>query len=146
MDKKTVLCPACSSPVAASFINAHLDLGCKGSVKTSDEAAVSKVVPPASSSGSSVPRNLKKRPADYTDQSNGHLNPTVAKKFKSTEAIDSVRPFADRMRPALLEDVIGQSHLLGPGQLFRNLIDNDTLGSILLHGPPGTGRSFMQPR
>src|SRR5262245_50233307 len=47
------------------------------------------------------------------------------------------------MRPKTLDEVIGQRHLTAPGTPFRNLIDNDAPMSLLLWGPPGTGKTTL---
>jgi putative ATPase len=52
-------------------------------------------------------------------------------------------PLAVRMRPRNLDEVIGQKHLTGPGTAFRKLIDNDAPMSLLLWGPPGTGKTTL---
>jgi putative ATPase len=52
-------------------------------------------------------------------------------------------PLADRLRPATLDDVVGQPHLLGPGRPLRTLIETDTLSSVILWGPPGTGKTTL---
>src|ERR1700761_2573740 len=52
-------------------------------------------------------------------------------------------PLAVRMRPRTLDEVIGQRHLTSPGTPFRKLIDNDAPMSLLLWGPPGTGKTTM---
>lgn len=53
------------------------------------------------------------------------------------------QPLAARMRPATLDEYVGQSHLLAPGRLLRRLIDSDRLTSIVLFGPPGTGKTSL---
>jgi putative ATPase len=53
------------------------------------------------------------------------------------------RPLAERMRPERLEDYIGQEHILGPGKPLRRQIENDELGSVILWGPPGTGKTTL---
>ena len=52
-------------------------------------------------------------------------------------------PLAARMRPATIEEVVGQDHVLGPGKLLRRAIESDRLGSIILYGPPGCGKTSM---
>ena len=52
-------------------------------------------------------------------------------------------PLADRMRPRTFDDFVGQEHLLGPGRVLRRAIENDRLGSIILWGPPGTGKTTL---
>ncbi len=53
------------------------------------------------------------------------------------------QPLAARMRPASLEEVVGQDHLLGPGKLLRRAIEADRLGSLVLYGPPGCGKTSL---
>ncbi len=52
-------------------------------------------------------------------------------------------PLAARMRPATLDDFIGQEHLVGEGHILRRLMDADSLPSIILWGPPGTGKTTL---
>jgi len=52
-------------------------------------------------------------------------------------------PLADRLRPTRLDDVVGQDHLLGPGRPLRRLIEADRLSSVVLWGPPGTGKTSL---
>src|ERR1700760_3919816 len=58
-------------------------------------------------------------------------------------AASAAAPLAVRMRPRTLDEVIGQHHLTGAGTPFRKLIDNDAPMSLLLWGPPGTGKTTM---
>ncbi len=52
-------------------------------------------------------------------------------------------PLAARMRPRTLEDIAGQQHIIGPGKLLRRAIEADRLGSIILYGPPGCGKTSL---
>jgi putative ATPase len=52
-------------------------------------------------------------------------------------------PLAARVRPLTLDEVVGQSHLLGPGRLLRQAIESDALTSVILYGPPGTGKTSI---
>ena len=52
-------------------------------------------------------------------------------------------PLAARMRPHSLDEIIGQSHLVGPGAPLRALIEADRLTSAILWGPPGTGKTTL---
>ena len=52
-------------------------------------------------------------------------------------------PLAERMRPQVLEDVIGQSHLLSPGKLLHRAIVSDCFSSLIFHGPPGVGKTSL---
>src|ERR1700722_14121688 len=52
-------------------------------------------------------------------------------------------PLAARMRPRTLDEVVGQEHLLAPGRPLRALIEADRLSSVILWGPPGTGKTTL---
>ena len=54
---------------------------------------------------------------------------------------DTARPLADQLRPRSLDEVIGQTHLLGPDGTLRRMIASGRLGSLILWGPPGTGKT-----
>jgi putative ATPase len=58
-------------------------------------------------------------------------------------ANDPTRPLADRMRPRSLDEFVGQDHLVGPGKPLRTQIERDDLGSLILWGPPGTGKTTL---
>jgi putative ATPase len=52
-------------------------------------------------------------------------------------------PLAERMRPQTLEEFVGQSHLIAPGRLVREMIEGQRLHSLILWGPPGTGKTTL---
>lgn len=52
-------------------------------------------------------------------------------------------PLAARLRPRSIDDVVGQTHLVGPGRPLRQLVEPDRLTSALLWGPPGTGKTTL---
>ena len=52
-------------------------------------------------------------------------------------------PLAVRMRPASLDDVVGQTHLLAPGSPLRRLVEGSGAASVILYGPPGTGKTTL---
>ncbi|MBL8860985.1 MAG: replication-associated recombination protein A [Planctomycetes bacterium] len=55
----------------------------------------------------------------------------------------SAQPLAARMRPRALDELAGQEHLVGAGKPLRRAIEEGTLGSVILWGPPGTGKTTL---
>jgi len=62
---------------------------------------------------------------------------------KREAARQRVEPLAVRMRPRTMDEFVGQEHILGPGRLLRRMIEADAITSIILHGPPGTGKTTL---
>ena len=60
-----------------------------------------------------------------------------------TDTTPQSAPLAERMRPRTLDEFVGQEALLGPGRPFRQAIEHDRLQSIILWGPPGTGKTTL---
>ena len=58
-------------------------------------------------------------------------------------ASENLEPLAARMRPQSLDEVVGQTHLLGAGQPLRRAIESNTLHSFILWGPPGVGKTTL---
>ena len=56
---------------------------------------------------------------------------------------DRPAPLAARMRPRSLDDFLGQTHILAPGQLLRRAIESDRIQSLIFYGPPGTGKTSL---
>ena len=52
-------------------------------------------------------------------------------------------PLADRMRPRTLDEFVGQDHLLGPGRILREIVESGGVQSLILWGPPGTGKTTL---
>ena len=62
---------------------------------------------------------------------------------KDSDNIPDFRPLADRMRPQCLSEVCGQEHLLGEGKSLRQAVDAGNVHSMILWGPPGTGKTTL---
>src|SRR2546423_10876292 len=58
-------------------------------------------------------------------------------------APERTAPLAERMRPRSFDEFVGQEELLGPGKPLREAIERDLLQSIILWGPPGTGKTTL---
>ncbi|HCL63076.1 MAG TPA: AAA family ATPase, partial [Rhizobiales bacterium] len=72
------------------------------------------------------------------------MKKAAATLFEAAGLADSApRPLADRLRPASLDEVIGQDHLTRDGSPLRKLADTDAAMSVLLWGPPGTGKTTL---
>lgn len=56
---------------------------------------------------------------------------------------ESESPLASRLRPATLEEVVGQQHIIGKGKLLYRAIKADKLSSVIFYGPPGTGKTTL---
>src|SRR4029079_17459454 len=57
--------------------------------------------------------------------------------------MNSSAPLAERMRPQTLDDLVGQDHLTGKGSVLRTAIENGKIPSMILWGPPGTGKTTI---
>jgi putative ATPase len=65
------------------------------------------------------------------------------RKTSSTREDRGHAPLAERMRPQTLDDFLGQEHLVGPGKMLRRLIETDQVTSLILWGPPGSGKTTL---
>lgn len=59
------------------------------------------------------------------------------------QEINKSEPLASRMRPQTIDEIVGQKHLLGKGELLRTMIEKDIISSIILYGPPGCGKTTI---
>ncbi|MDH5406349.1 MAG: replication-associated recombination protein A, partial [Candidatus Aminicenantes bacterium] len=57
--------------------------------------------------------------------------------------VDILAPLAERLRPRCLDELLGQEHILGPGKLLRRAIEQDEVQSLILWGPPGSGKTTI---
>ena len=57
--------------------------------------------------------------------------------------VDILAPLAERLRPRCLDELLGQEHILGPGKLLRMAIERDEVQSLILWGPPGSGKTTV---
>src|SRR5438270_11916356 len=61
----------------------------------------------------------------------------------ATHAVPADAPLATRLRPRTLEEFVGQDHLLAPGSALRRAIEEGHPHSMILHGPPGSGKTTL---
>ncbi len=80
--------------------------------------------------------SLKTMSESLFDVPDGEVSATSAAPGRSA-------PLAVRMRPAVLDEVVGQSHLLGPASPLRRLVEGSGAASVILYGPPGTGKTTL---
>ncbi|KAM0786535.1 hypothetical protein ACM66B_001992 [Microbotryomycetes sp. NB124-2] len=154
----SVECPVCHAQVPSFWINSHLDgPDCAANVKQSESSPSSSTEAGTTSSSAASKGKQKAKtnekasqkhvPRPYWDDDSIRESTDVpnrpTKKFKSSQALQDVKPLAERMRPSRLEDLVGQKDLLGQGALLRTLIEQDRLGSCILWGPPGSGKTTL---
>ena len=73
------------------------------------------------------------------DAGSGLLFPPPEKPDPDAPAVHA--PLADRVRPRTLDEILGQDDVLGPGKPLRRAIDADYVRSLILWGPPGSGKT-----
>jgi putative ATPase len=77
------------------------------------------------------------------DAANAYLCDPMTDLFEASGIHPPDAPLADRLRPRTLDEVVGQDHLLGEGGPIRRMVDAGRLGSMILWGPPGTGKTTI---
>src|SRR5712691_8458344 len=70
-------------------------------------------------------------------------SPALPRNDAPAAAATKTAPLAARMRPRSVDEVVGQGHILGPGQLLRRAIEADRIQSLIFYGPPGTGKTSL---
>ena len=63
--------------------------------------------------------------------------------YMNETTLEKESPLASRMRPATLDEVVGQEHIIGKDKLLYRAIKADKLGSVIFYGPPGTGKTTL---
>lgn len=63
--------------------------------------------------------------------------------YMRSNTMEKKAPLASRLRPATLDEVVGQKHIIGKDKLLYRAIKADKLGSIIFYGPPGTGKTTL---
>ncbi len=84
-----------------------------------------------------MPESISRLAFDVEDLFN------VDEPVKAVTAPTTASPLAARMRPRSLDEFVGQQHILAPGKLLRRAIEADRLPSVILSGPPGTGKTTL---
>ncbi|KAH8927142.1 P-loop containing nucleoside triphosphate hydrolase protein [Atractiella rhizophila] len=153
-----VTCPVCNAEVPDFRINSHLDSNCTLSQSSIGSSSARQPIQSAKSAQLFFSSSSKgKRKASDTiilDEDASYdidTSPTSIlggkeppmKKSKPSSILQAVKPLADLVRPTTLDEVIGQPSLLGASALLRSLIVNDKLSSIILWGPPGSGKTTL---
>ncbi|QRW21807.1 ATPase [Rhizoctonia solani] len=153
-----VICVECSASVAEDLIDKHVRSGCKTGVDTKPNTPKSKPAPSQAkpsahkeNSSSLAPIFKSKRTAssppppqtDGPERDNEPPTPTPKRAKTSKQHLTDAAPLAERMRPKSLDELVGQEHLVGKGSLLRGLMESGTTGSMILWGPPGSGKTTI---
>lgn len=63
--------------------------------------------------------------------------------FLIRKGADNMQPLADRMRPEKIDDMVGQSHIIGKGKVMNKLLESGNIPNMIFYGPPGTGKTTL---
>ena len=152
--------PVCSKPVPEREINAHLDSNCSDDARSAVFSTTHKSkMSQASITSLFTPSSQKAAPTAssyYTPFSNSKLNrkrstaddspadttthshtPLKRPRLAAAARLQSAAPLAERLRPRVLAEFVGQPHLTAPGSLLLSHLDHGATGSIVFWGPPG---------
>ncbi|KAF5370864.1 hypothetical protein D9758_002034 [Tetrapyrgos nigripes] len=151
---ETVVCPICEQKVGASDINSHLDRNCNTVSSSTSKPSGSKIAPSSLTGKSRTSLGLHpvfqtKKASDPAPQSSkkrvndSNESPVTAKRSKLSSILGSTAPLSERLRPDTLSDFVGQTHLTGSDSLLMNACRNGSLGSLILWGPPGCGKTTL---
>ncbi|KAI0005374.1 DNA polymerase III, clamp loader complex, gamma/delta/delta subunit [Russula compacta] len=136
----TVTCPICSRQVSEQLINQHLDANCRDAISGLQPRPVA----PIFKTGGLTSRPTQKRKAlgDFP-RSSAHITPVKRSKQTIGSHLQAVAPLAERLRPNTLDEFVGQVHLTGPNSFLSTLTEKGAVGSIILWGPPGCGKTTL---
>ncbi|OIW02448.1 hypothetical protein TanjilG_05041 [Lupinus angustifolius] len=95
------------------------------------------------SSTSPPPKSQSNLNNFFLSSSTKRLKPSPSPSIPNSSKTKHYKPLYERLRPTTLDDVVGQDHLLSPNSLLRSSIHRNRLPSILLWGPPGTGKTTL---
>ncbi|XP_069469630.1 ATPase WRNIP1 isoform X2 [Ambystoma mexicanum] len=163
--EERVSCPVCAQELPASRINVHLDRCLQPPASVNDTPGSPPVPAMEEGSQSSKKRRLsassttfplfhRPRPglenASCPSSAPSCPSPAAAlpQQYESGKSIPERlegKPLADRMRPATLDDYMGQGKVLGAKTLLRSLLESNEVPSIILWGPPGCGKDTFLP-
>ncbi|KEP48816.1 ATPase WRNIP1-like protein C26H5,02c [Rhizoctonia solani 123E] len=148
-----VICVECLGSVSESLIDEHVRSGCTTGVEPEPFTTPKPKPAPQPKSGPQkhkdnplAPIFKPKRTASSPPRDSEPNEPptrTLKRVKTSKQHLTDAAPLAERMRPKTLDELVGQEHLVGKGSLLRGLMESGTTGSMILWGPPGSGKTTI---